>query len=97
MDATAGIAMMRRQGLGGAKHIATQFLWVQDRLRAKDIEMNKIGTAEKLADLMIKPLAVAPINGLLTHMGFIVQVALKFWFIDDLQPTYLEKSWRSGF
>ena len=38
MNATAGVAMMRRQGLGNAKHIATQYLWVQERIYAKDIE-----------------------------------------------------------
>ena len=30
MDATAGIAMMKRQGLGTVKHVATQYLWIQE-------------------------------------------------------------------
>ena len=38
MDADAGIAMMRRQGLGTAKHVATQYFWVQERVQNKDIE-----------------------------------------------------------
>ena len=29
MDVAAGIAMMRRQGLRTAKHVATQYFWVQ--------------------------------------------------------------------
>ena len=72
MEATAGIAMMRRQGLGNAKHIATQYLWVQERIYAKDIELRRVGTADNLADLMTKPLAEAPMNGLLARMGFVV-------------------------
>ena len=72
MDATAGIAMMRRQSLRGAKHVASQYLWVQERIHAKDIEMRKVGAAENLADHMTKPLAEAPMNVSLRHMGFMV-------------------------
>ena len=75
MDATAGIAMMKRQGVGSAEHIATQYLWVQERIQATDVDMRKVGTAENLADLMAKPLTEAPMNVLLIHMRFAVPVA----------------------
>ena len=32
MDASAGIAMGSRRGLGKAKHVDTQYHWVQDRI-----------------------------------------------------------------
>ena len=35
MDATAGIAMLNRQGLGTVKHVATQYLWIQELVQNK--------------------------------------------------------------
>ena len=43
MDATAGIAMMRRQGLGSAKQLS-----VEESAQAKDFEMRKVGSVRNL-------------------------------------------------
>ena len=88
MDATAGIAMMRRQSLGGAKHTATQYLWVQERIHAKDIGKRKVGTAEKLADLMTKPLAEAPMKVYLATWASLFQWHEDFglWVITPYTP-----------
>ena len=75
MDAIAGMAMAKRQGLGTAKHSCTQYLWVQERIQAKDFDMRKVGADENLADLMTKPLTEAPMHVLLSHIGFVVPVA----------------------
>ena len=42
MDATAGIAMMRRQGLGTVKHVATQYLWIQELVQNNEVELRKV-------------------------------------------------------
>ena len=44
MDANAGISMMKRQGLGSVKHVANQYLWVQETVYNKDVELPKVGT-----------------------------------------------------
>ena len=46
MDATAGLAMAKRQGLGTAKHICTQYLWVQEKMQNKDIELRNVLTSD---------------------------------------------------
>ena len=71
MDATAGMAMLKRQGFGTAKRIATQYLWVQERIHAKDMEFGKVGTTENLADLMTKHLTETPMNNLLGRMDYV--------------------------
>ena len=70
MDAAAGIAMMRRQGLGTVKHVATQYMWIQELVPNKEVEFHKVLTTENYADLMTKSLAEALMNYLLSRMGF---------------------------
>ena len=41
MDATAGIAIGSRKGLGRVKHVDTTFLWVQDMVRHKKVKLGK--------------------------------------------------------
>ena len=67
-----GIVMMKRQGLGTVKHVATQYLWIQELMHNKEVELRKVPTTENYADLMTKSLAEAPMNYLLSQMGFVV-------------------------
>ena len=42
MDASAGIAMGSRRGLGKAKHVDTQYHWVQDRVAMRYFRLKKL-------------------------------------------------------
>ena len=53
-DSSTGKAISSRRGLGKTRHINTQYLWVQERVRNKDIELIKIRTDYNPADLMTK-------------------------------------------
>ena len=75
MDATAGISMLRRQGLGTVKHVATQYLWTQELIQNKEVVLQKVITTENFADLMTKPLSEMPTNYFLRRMGFVVPTA----------------------
>ena len=57
-DASAGIGMATRAGVGKVRHIETKWLWVQDATREKKIALNKCRDAENVADLGTK--AVEP-------------------------------------
>ena len=70
MDATAGIAMLRRQGLGTVKHVATQYLWTQELVQNNEVVLQKVPTTENYADLMKNALAEMSMNYLLGGMGF---------------------------
>ena len=70
MDATTGISIGSRRGLGKVKHIATCYLWVQDLVDRQRIRLRKVNTGDMLADIMTKPLDAGTIRKFLSRMGF---------------------------
>ena len=56
VDAKATIGMLSRKGLGSAKHIEASYLWIQDKIRTKTVELGKIDTRSNPADMMTKHL-----------------------------------------
>ena len=53
-DATAAIGICRRRGLGKIRHLAVADLWVQDKVKNKEFELEKILGANNPADLLTK-------------------------------------------
>ena len=47
VDASAGIGICQRKGLGKVRHLDTQSLWIQDTLRQKRLELSKVKETEK--------------------------------------------------
>ena len=54
MDASSGIAIGSRRGLGRVKHIDISFLWTQECIQDCKIRLRKRDTKEMFADLMTK-------------------------------------------
>ena len=53
-DAAAAIGICRRRGLGKVRHLHTADLWIQDKIRTKDVTLSKVlGTANP-ADILTK-------------------------------------------
>ena len=55
-DATAALGMSRRLGIGKVRHLDTSLLWIQQKVRNKDLELDKIPGGENPADLLTKHL-----------------------------------------
>ena len=53
-DATAAIGICRRKGLGKIRHLATTDLWIQDKIRSRQMELVKILGTENPADVLTK-------------------------------------------
>ena len=53
-DATAAIGMVKREGLGRVRHLATADLWVQQRVRSGDIAVSKVPGADNPSDICTK-------------------------------------------
>ena len=70
MDATAGIAMGSRRGLGKAKHIDTVFHWVQSYVSEGRVKFKR-HTSEMLADMLTKPVSEALTNKLMKEIKFV--------------------------
>ena len=57
------------QGLGKAKHVDMQNLWIQEASKSGQFTTRKVGTNMSPADLMTKPLAKSKIEQLMGIMG----------------------------
>ncbi|CAK0892634.1 unnamed protein product [Prorocentrum cordatum] len=55
-DSSAARGFSSRRGVGKQKHIQTRYLWVQERLAMRHLDLGKFGTKENRADLLTKPL-----------------------------------------
>ena len=53
-DATAAIGICKRQGLGRVRHLATADLWVQQKLRSRELKLYKLPGKDNPSDLMTK-------------------------------------------
>ncbi len=56
-DSTATVGICGRQGLGKLRHIDTRSLWIQQKLRAGDLELRKVRGEVNPADLFTKHLS----------------------------------------
>ena len=56
-DANAAIGIAHRQGLGKLRHINVQWLWIQERVRNKELNLSKVPGEDNPADAMTKFLA----------------------------------------
>ena len=53
-DSSAAIGICRRSGIGKVRHLATAQLWVQEKLRNKELRLFKVLGTENPADLLTK-------------------------------------------
>ena len=69
-ESTVDNGTARRKVLGKTKHLAVCFLWLQERVRNRQILVRKVPTAENRADIMTKPLVADRAKELLDRLGF---------------------------
>ena len=53
-DATAALGIAKRRGLGKLRHLHCTDLWLQERVRNKDLEMHNVLGSENPADIFTK-------------------------------------------
>ena len=70
LDSSAALSLANRQGLGRAKHIEMQHLWLQDAVKRKRLTTKKVDSAMNPADLMTKALNREAIDRLMGAMGY---------------------------
>ena len=70
LDSSSAVASANRVGLGRAKHIEIQNLWLQDAVKAGRLKVLKVWGEANPADLGTKPLSRARIDCLMTLLGY---------------------------
>jgi hypothetical protein len=68
-DASASKAMVSRRGFGKVKHISRCFLWIQQRIKDKEIRVSKVSTNDNPADLGTKFFEFCKIQHLISLLG----------------------------
>ena len=68
-DATAAIGIARRKGLGKVRHLDCTDLWIQDKIRSKIINLEKVLGTENVADILTKYVDKATLDKALPKMG----------------------------
>ena len=56
-DSTAALGIVHRRGVGRMRHVDVQYLWIQEKLRRKEIAVHKVGTDKNLSDFFTKAVA----------------------------------------
>ena len=57
-DASAGLGIIARKGLGKLRHIDTTFLWLQQTQCQRNVKFNKVLETDNCADLGTKALNI---------------------------------------
>ena len=70
-DATAAIGIARRRGLGKLRHLDCEDLWVQSKVRSKDVELCKVLGAANPADILTKYVDAKTLQGALQRVNMI--------------------------
>ena len=69
VDASVAIGIAQRNGLGKVRHLDCQSLWIQDAVRQRRIQLEKVLGIENPADLMTKNLDQKVMDKMLQKMG----------------------------
>ena len=70
-DATAAIGIARRRGLGKLRHLDCEDLWIQQKVRSKEIQLLKVLGAENPADILTKYIDQKTLSAALARMGMV--------------------------
>ena len=70
-DATAAIGMSRRLGIGEIRNLDTSLLWLQHKVRSKEVPISKVAGAENCADALTKHLNGPMLRAHLERMALV--------------------------
>ena len=67
-DASSGISLASRRGLGRARHVATRFLWLQQHVRDKTVIIKKVKGTQNPSDIGTKAVSGKSIEEALARL-----------------------------
>ena len=71
IDAKATEHILHRQGIGKLKHIDVAYLWIQDEVRSRRLQVRRVKSEDNIADLGTKPLSKAVIAKHCLTLGYV--------------------------
>ena len=76
-DSSAAKGVVHRDGIGKMRHLETKYLWIQDVIKSRELEVGKVLGTENPADIGTKHLSIAQMRPLLQRGGLIVKARAK--------------------
>ena len=70
-DSSAALGICRRSGIGRVRHLAVAQLWVQEKLRRRELTLLKVAGEQNPADTLTKTLARALMDRHLASMSLL--------------------------
>ena len=70
-DSTSAKSFASRRGLGKQRHVETRYLWLQDRVAFKHLEIKKVATRDNVSDILTKSIDAPTLQRHLRTMGFV--------------------------
>ena len=70
VDSSSAKAMSQRRGVGSSRHIQARFLWLQDKVFARELEVSKVSGKVNDSDLVTKVQSRLVIESHLQRLGF---------------------------
>ena len=71
---SAAIGIANRTGLGKVRHIAVHLLWLQEKVRNKEVSLIKIDGSKNPADLFTKYLDGTPVDRCTSELGMTAEL-----------------------
>ena len=68
-DSSSARALASRRGLGKIRHVETRFLWLQERIARKHLNLRAVKGTDNVADLLTKALSEAKIRQYCEALG----------------------------
>ena len=69
-DSSGAKAFSERRGVGRMRHIATRYLWLQERIQTKHLRVRKVAGEDNEADVLTKALGEAAHVRWLRELGY---------------------------
>ena len=69
VDSSAAKSMASRIGFGRVRHMEVKFLWLQEAVKDRRVEVRKVHGTENPADVLTKPKSYGEMAGLLDRVG----------------------------
>ena len=76
-DASSGISLASRRGLGRARHISTRFLWVQHKVQERAVSIHKVPGKQNPADVGTKCVTEAEMLAATQKLGMCHALAMQ--------------------
>ena len=69
-DSSSAKSFASRQGLGKQRHVQTRYLWLQERVALKHLNVRKIKGTENESDILTKAVAAPTMQKHMSSMGY---------------------------